>query len=190
MRARVVQQRRRRDAPLRNSLGIQKRLQSGAWLAQRQNPVYLGGGAQLTGRPHPSQHFATGVVQNHNRAVLDMTPPQFTQLLVQRLQSHALQRRAQGGAQRLGQWPAALAQHLPRQMRGNALGGREFAPLQRGLGEKNDAIAIHRGDGRFHGPPYRACALPHLHAGRIGCAHQSRCDSRFTVVQTGSCLAE
>ena len=119
-----------------------------------------------------------------------MARTQFTQLLVQRLQSDALQRRTKGGAQRLGQWPAALAQHLPRQMRGNALAGHEFAPLQRRLREKNHAIAIHRWDGRVHGLQHRAGALSDLHAGRIGCAHQSRCDGGFAVVQPGGGLAE
>ena len=119
-----------------------------------------------------------------------MAGMQFTQLLVQRLQSHALQWRTQGGAQRLGHGPAALAHELPRQMRGHTLAGNEFAPLQRGLREENHAITLRRWHGGVHCLQNRACALPDLRAGRIGRAHQSCCHGGFAVVQPRGGLAE
>jgi hypothetical protein len=82
-------------APLGDCLGIQKGLEGGAGLAQRGDAIHLGRRAERARRAHPGQHLAAGVVQHHQRAIFNMAPGQFAQVLLQRLYGKALQGRAQ-----------------------------------------------------------------------------------------------
>jgi hypothetical protein len=52
--------------------------------------IDFSGGAQFSRRANPGQDVATGVIQNHDGTILHMTGAQFTQLLIQTLQRHAL----------------------------------------------------------------------------------------------------
>ena len=196
LRRRIFHQRGRCEPPLCNRLGIQKGLERGARLAQRQHPVDLAGLAELAGRPYPGQHGARGVVQHQHRAVFHMPPAQFAQVLLQALHRKALQRRAQGGGHPLGHGAVLvpLAQQVARKVWRHTLARIERAALQCGRGEQVQRIAIHTrrlGTGALlHVAQHAAGTLRHQRRPCVGRAHQRCCHRGFAVVQAVGRLVE
>ena len=104
--------------------------------------IHIGRAAQLARRTDPGQHLASGVVQHHQRAVFYMAATEFAQMGLQGLHGKALQRGAQGGADR-GRAESPLGDLL-RHMRRNAFAGRIVAPLQRAGHQQVHGFAMGR----------------------------------------------
>ena len=178
MRRRVLDQRSRGEPLLGQRLGIEKRLERRARLAQRHHAIDFARLAQRARRTHPGQHFTAGVVEHHHRAVFDIAALQFAQMLLQAVHRMALHRRAQRAAHGARGRIALLRQHPARKMRRHAVGRGPLPLAQAVLGEQRQCLAVHgrlllllqQGAGPLRDAGRRSIRRAHQHRGHGGFA--------------------